>query len=223
MLIKLEEGQPVGNPILENNFRQLYPSEVFPLVLTNEIVNPFGYGMYDFSQVPEIQWDESVTEGPPQEDAFGIWRQVWVVSKVSTEELQTRFNNLKNQTLLSVDRDVDLVYSSTVGNRAVEYQLAEQEALDYKNAEFTGPVPVTVQDWATVKSWTPQQAAEDVLASSAAWRSAQLSLRKQRLTAKDQIRQSSTLASLELSVGQWRQYLTQIRQSLGLPPPVFPT
>lgn len=87
MLIKIENGQPVGAPILEDNFRQLHPSQVFPLVLTPAIVDPYGYGMYDFTQVPEVGPYQKLVEDTPAIDQYGIWRQVWSVVDLEGAEL----------------------------------------------------------------------------------------------------------------------------------------
>jgi hypothetical protein len=86
MLIKIENGEPTGNPVIEENFRQLYPNVVFPLIFTNEIVQPYGYAMYDFSQIPTLGKYEKAIEGAPAKDGYGIYRQNWVIVPMTEEE-----------------------------------------------------------------------------------------------------------------------------------------
>jgi hypothetical protein len=86
MLIKVENGAPIGHPIIEENFRQLFADVVFPLVFTNEIVESYGYAMYDFSQIPTPAIYEKLTEGTPVKDAAGIYRQNWVLVPMTDEE-----------------------------------------------------------------------------------------------------------------------------------------
>lgn len=95
MLIKIENNLPVGNPILEDNFRQLHPAQVFPLVLTPAIVEPFGYGMYDFTQIPPTGPYQKLVEGTPTKDQYDIWRQVWSAVDLAGQELADRVAQVK--------------------------------------------------------------------------------------------------------------------------------
>ncbi len=97
MIIKIESGLPVGNAITEDNFRYLFPDQSFPLVLTNAIVEPLGYAMYDFSQVPEAGPLQKVVEGTPVKNAFGIWRQQWTVVDLEGQELSDRQAQIEAQ------------------------------------------------------------------------------------------------------------------------------
>lgn len=87
MLIKLENGSPVGHPVLEANFRALHPDTSFPPVLTPELVEPFGFGMFEYRQIPEPahHYDKAV-EAPAIRDAQGVWRQVWEIVPMSEAE-----------------------------------------------------------------------------------------------------------------------------------------
>ena len=54
MLIKIENGVPVGEPpIDERNFRQLHSNTSFPRTLTPEDVESFGYGLFQQTSQPE--------------------------------------------------------------------------------------------------------------------------------------------------------------------------
>lgn len=216
MLIKIENGVPVGYPLIEDNFRQLFPSEVFPLVLTNEIVGPFGYAMYDFSQMPEVRWDQKLIEGTPICDQYGIWRQQWVVVDLVGDELTTKLTEMKMSYVSAIDAGVDMIYSKTIGNRTTEYQLAETEATTYASSGYTGTAPPTVSVWAQINGWTPQQAADDILQTSSNWRAVQQTLRAQRLTTKDRLKKATTYAEIESIRSEWLVFIDVIKQHLGL-------
>lgn len=87
MIIKIENGEPVGAPILEQNFKLLHPDVVFPQILDNSIVNPFGYAMYDFTQRPPVGPFETLVEAGPTKDAWGNWRQGWQVVQLTGTDL----------------------------------------------------------------------------------------------------------------------------------------
>jgi len=96
LLIKLEDGSPVDNPIAEQNFRQIFPRTSFPKYLTADVVESFGYGIYDYSSPPELTRYQKVTETTPIKSSEGIWKQTWQVSEMTSEE-QTEKNNEKAQ------------------------------------------------------------------------------------------------------------------------------
>ncbi|MCE0963543.1 hypothetical protein [Pseudomonas putida] len=81
--------------------------------------------------------------------------------------------------------------------RAIEYQMAEQEAKAYKLAGFDGDVPPTVQAVVEASEVEPQAAAELVLAESAAWREALCAIRAARLKGKQAMLKATTHAEAE--------------------------
>lgn len=89
-----------------------------------------------------------------------------------------------------VDGHADSARLSVVGDalRIVEYQKAAEEARAFADAGYPAEaVPRTVAAWA-VGDRTPQQAADDILAESAAYTNAMYEIRDTRLIAKEQIR-----------------------------------
>jgi len=87
MLIQLQDGLPVGHPVTEENLRQLFPALELPAVLTPELVEPLGFGLYAASRAPEITAPyERLIEAPPARDAAGVWRQVWQIIPMSAAE-----------------------------------------------------------------------------------------------------------------------------------------
>jgi hypothetical protein len=107
LFIQLEEGRPVGHPIAEDNFRQLFPGVSFPPCFTADAVEPLGYGIYDFSNRPENlgRYEKSV-EVAPVRNEYGIWRQTWSIAAMSDAEKQAA-DKVKAQTIRA-DRNARL-------------------------------------------------------------------------------------------------------------------
>jgi len=97
MIIQLTNGVPSSNPILETNFRQLFPDTSFPRILTPEVLEPFGYGLYQLTQQPTLQRYEKAVEGTPTKNEVGIWVQTWTVEPMTTEEQQVTNDNKANE------------------------------------------------------------------------------------------------------------------------------
>ena len=87
LFIKLENGQPTGNAIAEENFKLLFPGTTFPTIFTPEFVEPLGYGIYDFANQPTAAWNQKLLEVPPVRNEFGIWKQTWQVVDLTGDEL----------------------------------------------------------------------------------------------------------------------------------------
>ena len=88
MLIKIENGSPVGSPLIEDNFKQLFPGTSFPVPLSREAVEPFGYGLFKQSDKPSVGRYEEAVEILPVQDEDGVWVQQWDTVEVSSEERQ---------------------------------------------------------------------------------------------------------------------------------------
>jgi hypothetical protein len=86
LFIKLEQGNPIGKPIVEQNFRQLFTQTSFPKYFTADIVEPLGYGIYDFSNQPEVGRYQKAVEITPVRSDAGIWRQSWQVVDMNDGE-----------------------------------------------------------------------------------------------------------------------------------------
>lgn len=95
---------------------------------------------------------------------------------------------------LQIDEAADNARVAVVGNslRAIEYQLAEQEALAFQAAGFEGPVPATVQAWVDAAGLEPQAAAESILTEAAAWKGALYAIRAARLKGKQEALKAAT-------------------------------
>jgi hypothetical protein len=119
--------------------------------------------------------------------------------------------------IAAIDADVDAIYRAVIGDRAAEYIEAEAQAQAYAAAGYEGAVPPMVASWATAKSWTAQQAADDIIATAIAWRGAQEVMRAQRLLRKEQMRVAAD-AALATAQAAWAGFRGAIRAQLGLPP-----
>lgn len=86
MLIRLENGIPTGQPVDDYNFRTLHPGVSFPRYLSPSDVEPLGFGLYEFSQIPEAAKYKKVVEVAPVKKEDGIWYQQWEIVDMNDEE-----------------------------------------------------------------------------------------------------------------------------------------
>jgi len=112
--------------------------------------------------------------------------------------------------------DVDAIYAAAIGNRKPEYDEAEQAALAYQAAGYTGPASTYVADYAATAGITDQQSADLIIARANGLRAAVLAMRTTRFTAQSAMRAATTQAELDAAVAAWRTFITQVRTSLGL-------
>jgi len=118
--------------------------------------------------------------------------------------------------ILKIDTDVDALIRKVIGERTSEYELAEKEANAYKAAGYTGTVPGSVSAWATAKSWKPKVAADSIIATAAAWRSAQASMRATRLLSKEQARVAVDVTALDAIKVQWDEFMVALKLQLNV-------
>ncbi len=121
----------------------------------------------------------------------------------------------------AIDAEADAIYGAVLGNRSAEYMEAESDATAYKAAGYTGTVPAGVKSWVDAKAaagitWTNQQAADDILATAAGWRSAKAAIRAARLARKEQIKGASDAAAVATSLAAWKATAAAIRAQLGI-------
>ena len=90
MFIQLEDGNPVGHAVTEDNFRLLFPNTSLPWPFVAEDVEPLGFGLWDFSSQPELGVFEKAVEVAPVKDESGRWRQTWAVEPMTEEEVAAR-------------------------------------------------------------------------------------------------------------------------------------
>lgn len=118
--------------------------------------------------------------------------------------------------IAEIDRTCDTKrnrYVSTGSLVVEEYRLAAKQAAAYKAAGYSGQVPASVQSWATAKGWTATQAADDILATEAAWMAVLAAIRNIRLPAKEQARAATTQAQVRAILVGVRAALAQIPEA----------
>lgn len=115
-----------------------------------------------------------------------------------------------------IDADVDAIYGAVIGARQAEYELAERQAQAFADAGYEGEAGPMVQSWATVKGWSAQQAADDILSVAAAWRTAQAAIRAQRLAAKEKVRTAPSESAIGAALAAWDGFTTIVRGQLGV-------
>ena len=118
--------------------------------------------------------------------------------------------NAKAASILRIDTDTDSLIRSVIGERGSEYELAEKEAAAFKSAGYPVTVPSSVSAWATAKGWTAKAAADSIIATAANWRSAQSTLRAERLLRKERARTAVDAAALDVVMAQWAAFLAAL-------------
>ena len=142
----------------------------------------------------------------------GYKHSAGVVVKDTTAELAAAVK----KAVAGTYTDVDAIYAAAVGNRAPEYEQAEQAALAYQAAGYTGTASPYVADYAIAAGITDQQSADLIIARAAGLRAAAQSMRSQRFTSQKAMRDATTQAGLDVAVATWDAFIAQVRASLGL-------
>lgn len=98
-----------------------------------------------------------------------------------------------------IEQVADQARSAVLGDplRAIENQLAEDEAKAFKQAGYAGDVPLTVQALIDAQGIEPMEAAESILQEAQAWHLAVCSIRAARLKGKVEVLKATTHAQAE--------------------------
>lgn len=112
--------------------------------------------------------------------------------------------------------DVDAIYAAAIGGRAPEYEQAEQAAIAFQSAGYTGTASPYVADFAATAGITDRQSADLIIARANGLRAAVLAMRSTRFTAQSAMRAATTQAELDAAVAAWAAFIAQVRASLGL-------
>lgn len=129
MFIKLENGRPVGNAVSQENLEYLFPNFNFNQILTPAMVEPLGYGIYEFIQIPDVQRYEKIVESIAiRNDSNGIYYQNWQAQAMTAEEQQQ--TDQKRAFLMRADRSAMLTATDWT-------QLADAQLTAEKRAEYT--------------------------------------------------------------------------------------
>jgi hypothetical protein len=129
MFIKLENGQPIGNAVSQANLEYLFPNFNFNQILTPAMVEPLGYGIYEFTQIPTVQRYEKIVEGTAiRNDDNGIYYQNWQAQAMTAEEQQQ--TDLRRADLMRAERNAMLTATDWT-------QLGDAQLTAEKRAEYT--------------------------------------------------------------------------------------
>ena len=117
-----------------------------------------------------------------------------------------------------VDTEADAARLKIAGDplRVVEYERAATEAQAFKDAGYTGATPPTLASWAEANNWTAQQAADDILAVSAAWNYALYALRDIRLKGKEAIKAAADAETATAAATAASDQIKAILAAMGL-------
>lgn len=119
-------------------------------------------------------------------------------------------------TILEVDQQCDAARLLIVGDpiRLKEYETAGDEAQDFKDAKYLGPVPRSVKSWAEAKNWTAIQAADDILVAAGKWNEVMYALRDLRLKVKERIKVQTTEPAIASQFTSFQVQLNTILSAL---------
>ena len=134
MLIQLDNGVPFGNPVDEKNFRMLFKNTSFPDFLTPDVVEPFGFGVYEYTSPPEPKRFTKVVEDIPKKGEGGIFYQTWKVVSMTDTEISAVTKEKEAE--VRSDRNMKLFMSDwTQANDVLSYFSNDfvNEWADYRN------------------------------------------------------------------------------------------
>ena len=110
MLIQLNDGVPFGHPVDENNFIMIFRNTSFPDKLTPEILEPYGFGIFEYTQPPQPKKFTKIIEDVPEKGENGVfyqkWKSVGMTSsekEAITEEQKYIIREERNSRLSSTD------------------------------------------------------------------------------------------------------------------------
>lgn len=111
MFIELVNGLPVGNPIVEENMKYLLPDFVeLPSIVTPGFIEPYGYGIYEWTAQPDPGQYKKAVEVTPVKGLNGIYYQTWDTIDMTPEdaakykdEQQNSIRSRRNRLLMESD------------------------------------------------------------------------------------------------------------------------
>lgn len=113
--------------------------------------------------------------------------------------------------------DIDAVYAAAIGNRQAEYTDAEADARAFvAGAEATENVAGFARANPTGIEQSNLWSAEQIIARADAFRAAQVAMRTQRFDSQAAMRACLTPAALAHVVYLWDEFITTLRQQLGI-------
>jgi len=124
--------------------------------------------------------------------------------------------DLKAMYTAKTDADTDAIYASVIGERGVEYTIAEDEARAFQAGNYAGAVPPMIATYCAGSGMTPQDATDYTLQLADAWRTAMLAIRQQRTATKTAITAATTQDELSTAMTYWDAFVAAMRSQLGV-------
>jgi hypothetical protein len=127
------------------------------------------------------------------------------------EILASELVEAKSKAVLKFESDTDVFIKSIVGERAGEYELAEKEAISFKESGYIGDVPSSVSSDAIANGHSNQIACDNILEMATNWRTMQSQLRENRLLSKANVKKSKTVSEIGVIQIDWRRFLSSLK------------
>ena len=198
-------------PISEAEIKRMYLQTSFPVPFKAPELFAWVFPTPQPTHDPVTQY---VVESTPIL-VGDTYQQAWEIKALDSETIASNLVTNKTTLIQRIDSDADVIYSAALGNRATEYQQAEEQAKSYQDAGYTGAVPAYVQTWATATGKTAQWAADNIVDTAEAWRNAQIAIRGKRLALKEKAKAAMTHVELDAIQAEWAGFVTYIKGVLG--------
>jgi hypothetical protein len=110
MFIQIKDGQPFGYAVVEENLRMLFPGVTFPKAFSPSDVEPYGFGIFEFTQIPEVPRFKKLIELTPVKRDNSIYYQAWgfedmteTEQSAATETKSFEIRSQRKYTLMDCD------------------------------------------------------------------------------------------------------------------------
>lgn len=131
------------------------------------------------------------------------------------EEIDIEFSDRKKSLIIKFERDTDNLIKEIVGERAFEYELAEKEAITYKDAGYPeNDVPDSVSSDAIANGYSNTVACDLILTMATNWRGIQTALRANRLLSKANTKNAVSNTELDTIEASWDLFMVNIKQQI---------
>lgn len=145
LLIKLVNGVPTGHPLQEDNVRLLIKNVSIPQVLTEKVIEPYGYGLFQLSLKPDLEKHQKAVEVTAVKNIDGVWVQKWEVQEMDDSEKTEadlekagEIRHIRNLALLQTDYKVliALENGSFVPQELTAYRQALRDITTHANFPY---------------------------------------------------------------------------------------
>ena len=135
----------------------------------------------------------------------------------SAEDLAERHAAEKTSFLFQVKAEAGAITQQVLSGLDSEYELAEKEAAAYRTAGYPAEsIPESVKSEMDARGVTAIVACDAILTAASGWRSAQASLRKNRLAVQAAAAASVDATGLDAIKENWATFMASLRSSLGV-------